>query len=79
MIDLIHYNLLHVAASFRGRANYIRDKGMDAVVSYQLYFVILIDKEELQVKGSKIRLKSCLNGVPCDEVAVLKGGIFGQY
>jgi len=40
--------------------------------------MILIDKEEFQVKGSEIRLKSCLNEVPCDEVGVLKGGVFAN-
>ena len=70
---------LQVAASFLGRANYSRDKALDCVASYQPYFVILIDKEESQIKGSEIRLKSCLNEVPCDEVSVLKGGIFCQY
>jgi hypothetical protein len=68
--------LLQVAASFLGRANYLRDKALDCVDAYQPYFVILIDKEETQIKESEIRLKSCLNEVPCDEVSVLKGGIF---
>jgi hypothetical protein len=71
---------LQVAASFLGRANYLRDKALDSVTTYQPYYVILIDKEESQINGSEIRLKSCLkNEVPCDEVSVLKGGIFGQY
>jgi hypothetical protein len=71
--------ILQVAASFRGRANYVRDKALDCVDAYQPYFVILIDQEESQIKGYEIRLKSCLDDVPCDEVYVLKGGIFGQY
>ena len=70
---------LQVAASFLGRANYLRDKALDFVATYQPYYVILIDKEESQIKGSEIRLKSCLNEVPCDEASVLKGGIFCQY
>ena len=49
---------------------------MDA---YQPYFVIHIDKEISQIKGSEIRLNSCMDEVPCDEVSVLKGGIFSQY
>ncbi len=74
---LICFNcLLHVAVSFLGRANYLRDKVLDCVDDYQPYFVILIDKEESQIKRSEIMLKSWLNEVPCDEVSVLKGGIF---
>jgi hypothetical protein len=49
------------------------------VDAYLPYFVILIDQEMSQIKGSEIRLKSCLDEVPCDEVSVLKGGIFNQY
>ncbi len=76
LIDLIHINLLQVVASFFGRAKYLRDEALDSVDAYQPYFVILIDKEDSQIKGSEIRLKSYLNEVPCDEVSVLKGGIF---
>jgi hypothetical protein len=56
--DLIHFNLLQVVGSFLGRANYLRDKALDSVDAYQPYFVILIDKEESQIKGSEIKLKS---------------------
>jgi hypothetical protein len=78
LIDLIHCNVLQMAASFLGRANYLREKGMDAVDSYQPYFLFLIDKEESQIKGYEIRLKSCLNEVPCGEVLVLKDGILAN-
>ena len=77
---LIYFNfVLQVAVSFLGRANYLRDKALDSVDAYQPYFVILIDKEESQIKGYEIRLKSCLNEVPRGEVFVLKGGIFCKY
>ena len=49
---------------------------MDA---YHPYFVILIDQEMSQIKRSEIRLNSYLDEVSCDEVFVLKGGIFNQY
>ncbi len=78
MIDLIHFNLLKVAASFLGRANYLRDKALNSVDAYQPYFVILIDKAESQIKGSEIWLYSSLNEVPCHEVSVLEGGIFAN-
>ena len=71
--------ILQVAASFLGRANYVRHKALDSVDAYQPQFVIPIDQEMSQIKGSEIRLNSCLDEVPCDEVSVLKGGIFGQY
>ena len=73
---LIYFNFcLQVAASFLGRANFLRDKALDCVDAYQPYFAIFIDKEKSQIKGSDIRLKSCLNEVPCEEVSVKKGGI----
>ena len=65
-----------VVASFLGRANYLKKKAAD---EYNPYLVILIDKQEDQIHGSEIRLKSCLQESPTEEVAVEKTGIFRQY
>jgi hypothetical protein len=79
LYQIYFHFLLHAVASFLGRANYLRDKALNGVDDYQHCFVIFIDNEESQIKGSEILLKSCLNEVPCDEVHVMKGDIFGQY
>ena len=70
---------MQVAASFLGRANYLKEKDSDSGEEFHPYFVILVDKEITQIQGSEIRLKTCLTEVPCDEVSILKDGNFCQY
>ncbi len=45
---------------------------MDDVDDYHPYFVVLVAKDESQIKNSEIWLTSCLSEVPCEEVSVIK-------